>query len=66
MHFGNQIKLLSYIVQIGKKNLFHECKVRCPSKARVTTTRVKLMFFQRRIQFFSARGSKNGFFCTGQ
>ena len=37
------------------------CK--CPIKARVTTTRVKLMFFPCRTRFFfSARVSENGFF----
>ena len=33
------------IFWLGKKNLFFECEVWCPSKARVSATRVKLMFF---------------------
>ena len=38
-------------MQLGEKKLFCECDVWCPSKARVTTTRVKLMFFSCRTRF---------------
>ena len=36
--------LIVYFATRGK-NLFCECEVRCLSKARVTTTRLKLIFY---------------------
>ena len=59
--YNCQIKIV-YCATRKKKNLFCECEVWCTSKARITT-RVKLMFFPCRTQFFSARGSENGFVC---
>ena len=47
------------------KNIFCECEVWCPSKARVTTIRLKLMFSPSRTRFFSTTGSKNELFILG-
>ena len=41
-----------------KKNVFCECEVWFPSKARATTTRLNLMFFPCRTQFFFLLGGQ--------
>ena len=55
-------KIIVYCATRKKKNYFCGCKVLCPSKARVRSTQVKLMFFSHRIQYFFCHGVKKCIF----
>ena len=54
--------IMQYIMQLGKKNLFCEFEVWCPSKARATIARVKLIFFLRCTRLFFQWGVKKCIF----